>query len=80
MATPDLFILKLTIIMCHDFHRKSKSETRLNNQHLKSLDFDDYKTQRSQLRGLEHSATHLQISPLAYVIKLPFRSRQKHPA
>jgi hypothetical protein len=78
-AMPDLFILKLMIIMCHDVHRKWNRK-RLNDEILTSLDFDDYKTQRSQVKGLEHSAAHLQSPPLGYVIKLPFRRCQEHSA
>lgn len=57
--TPNLIIPKLTIVMCHDVHRKS--ETRVNNQDLTSLDFDDYETRQSQWTN---TAPHLENSPL----------------
>lgn len=62
---PDLIILKLTIVMCHDVHRKSK--TRVNNQDLTLLDFDDYKNRQSQWMN---TALHLESPPPKYVIKL----------
>lgn len=58
-VTPDLIIPKLTIVMCHDVHRKS--ETRVKNQDLTLLDFGDYKTQQSQRMN---TSLHLESAPL----------------
>ena len=44
-VTPDLIIPKLTIVMCHDVHRKS--ETRVNDEDLTLLDFDGFKHDRA---------------------------------
>ena len=64
MAMLDLFTLKLTIVMCHE---KSKSETRLNNPNLRSLDLNGSNTSEpgERIRTQRHTYRAILLSMLS---------------